>query len=140
MKTFLVSFVMLTSVAFGAETTLLKTKVSGSSSVNKIESRFVIDDVTGEGSVAVKVSRRQSGKPGAGGPVIYRALFNKTVKVEGLSLLGDKLVYAGEEGDVECGTLGESRVFKVPTIYLSGNCSIVSKIVKKELTVKLITK
>lgn len=71
-------------------------------------------------------------------------VFDDMVRVEGLSLNGDKVVFQAAEGEVECGTLGVSRVFKVPTIYLNGNCKLTSRVVdvnsNPRVVVKLITK
>ena len=54
-------------------------------------------------------------------------LTNK-VKIEGVTMNGDEVIFQGADGDVVCGTMGRSRVFRVPTFYLSGNCSLSGKI------------
>ena len=57
---------------------------------------------------------------------------------------GDDVIYQGAEGDVVCGTMGRSRVFRVPTFYLSGKCDLEGTIVKEngmnKLSVKFKTK
>jgi hypothetical protein len=71
-------------------------------------------------------------------------ILSNKVKIEGVTMNGDDVIYQGAEGDVVCGTMGRSRVFRVPTFYLSGNCSLQGKISElggvKQLTVKLIVK
>lgn len=57
-----------------------------------------------------------------------RIVFSKKTKIEGLSLIDDKAIFNSAEGEVICGTMGVSRIFKVPTLYLSGNCELVGEI------------
>ena len=52
-----------------------------------------------------------------------RTLFADTVEVEGLSLLGNRLVYAAETGDIDCGLYGTTYVLRIPALYLNGNCT-----------------
>ena len=70
-------------------------------------------------------------------------LTNK-VKIAGVTMNGDDVIFQGADGDVVCGTMGRSRVFRVPTFYLSGNCKLVGSISDvngvKNLTVKFIAK
>jgi hypothetical protein len=67
-------------------------------------------------------------------------VFSGLKKIDGLMLMGDQAVYHSAQGNIVCGTMGESRVLKVPTLYLSGNCSLSSKITGNKLTVTLTTK
>jgi hypothetical protein len=46
-----------------------------------------------------------------------------------LTWVSDKLML---NGVVDCGTMGISRVFKIPTLNLSGNCDLEVRIVKTE--------
>ncbi len=114
----------------------------------QVHSRFAVDLDTHEGYVNVEALEERvisSGSPRS--PMPNRmtvVVFSDQVKVDGLMLMGDKIIYRGETADVECGKLGVSRVFKRPTIYLNGNCSLSSRIVKnrdqRKVVVKLITK
>lgn len=69
---------------------------------------------------------------------IYNQVLNKMVKVEGLVLMGKDAVYMGAEGNVVCGTMGTSRVFKVPTLYLNGNCKLSGKVMRDGYAHKLV--
>lgn len=66
------------------------------------------------------------------------------VKIVDVTMNGDDVIYQGADGDVVCGSMGRSRVFRVPTFYLSGKCSLEGKVVsedgKKLLVVKFKTK
>ena len=91
--------------------------------------------------------------PGGGYPVPYcrtipqtrsiTVLANK-VKIEDITMNGDDVIYQGADGDVVCGSMGRSRVLRVPTFYLSGKCSLDGKVViengEKVLVVKFKTK
>ena len=71
---------------------------------------------------------------------VQRTVFEETVKIEGLVLEGTKFMYNGAEAVVDCGNMGVSRVFKVPTFYLSGNCKLDGKIFGNKVQVKFKTK
>lgn len=138
MKFLIVISLLLSSSVFAAEKLIVDTKVSGSFPGDRVESRFVVDETTGEGSVTVKVTKIHTQKPG--GPSSYHVIFNKNFPVEGLSLHADRLVFAAEAGDVLCGTMKKSRILGIKRMKLSGNCKLSNKLSKKQLTVKLITK
>jgi hypothetical protein len=91
--------------------------------------------------------------PGSGNPgrycqtipqTQYRSILSNRVKIEDMTMNGNDVIYQSAEGDIVCGTMGRSRVFRVPTFYLSGKCSLVGKIVNDNgvstLSVKFITK
>lgn len=71
-------------------------------------------------------------------------ILSNKVKIEGVTMNGDDVIYQGADGDVVCGNMGRSRVFRVPTFYLSGKCSLQGKISEvngvKQLTVKFFAK
>lgn len=52
-----------------------------------------------------------------------------------LALVNDKLML----GDVECGTMGETRVFRRPVLNLSGKCDVVAKRVNGIVKVSIVT-
>jgi hypothetical protein len=143
MKKFLLAaLVLVSTVAFAGETvTVLDQQLSGSGNyMTSVDARFQVDQDTAEGFVDVTVTEERPDYGGYNGgmfcdqwgrcyprrmpmpmPVV---IFSQKVKVEGLMLMGDKVMYHGAEGNVECGTLGVSRVFRRPTIYLNGNCKL----------------
>jgi hypothetical protein len=51
-------------------------------------------------------------------------IFQDLVKIENLMLVDNKLIYQGVEGEVECGTMGLSRLRRIPTLFLSGKCEL----------------
>lgn len=163
MKMFIMTALLLSSfVANAAEVNVLEADIRVFNTFGTIvDSRFHIDTNTNEGYVKVSVKEEQiiyNGGYGGGyhdqygrwHPIpsapqtSYITILSKTVKVEGLSLVGDKVIYQGEEGEVDCGKMGVSRVFKVPTLYLNGNCKLESDVVPtrmgSKVVVNLITK
>lgn len=74
----------------------------------------------------------------------YNTVLADKVKIEGITMNGDDVIYQGDNGDVVCGTMGRSRVFRVPTFYLSGKCDLDGKVTvqngQKVLVVKFTTK
>jgi hypothetical protein len=51
-------------------------------------------------------------------------ILSDKVKIEGMTLNGDEVIYQAPEGDVVCGRMGKSRVFRVSTLLLSGKCNL----------------
>ncbi|MBY0515441.1 MAG: hypothetical protein K2P81_00930 [Bacteriovoracaceae bacterium] len=70
----------------------------------------------------------------------YRSILTDKVKIEGMTMNGDDVIFQGAEGDVVCGTMKKSRVFRVPTLYLSGKCDLNGTIRNNMLTVTFRTK
>ncbi len=140
MKTLILAFLVLSvSIVHAAEVTVLEAEVPRLESFNTmVDSRFQMNQSTGEGFVRVTVTEN---RPHWGGghydqwgrhfphrteiPVL---VFQDTVKVDGLMLMNDEVVYHGAEGDVVCGKMGLSRIFKRPTIYLNGNCKLTGRL------------
>jgi hypothetical protein len=144
MKKFVVAMLALTiGSAFAAEVQIMNADLPYVVARDTFaETRFQMDSRSGEGSVVVTVNEwRDTGygdggnyDPNGGGwfPNPNRMaviIMKKSVKVEGLALHGDQVIYAGEEGDVNCGRLGKSPVLNRPTIYLTGNCKLNGTIV-----------
>lgn len=153
MKMFMALFVLTISLAHAHEVTIVDTIVHRASFDDMLTARFQMNTTTGEGNVSVTLTEYQPAYPGPWGCDPYGrcyprhrpapmpiTLFQQTVRVDGLVLHGDRVVFAAPEGDVECGKLGVSRVFKRPTIYLSGKCELISQINGNRITVKLKTK
>lgn len=97
--------------------------------------RFYMNQQTGEGFAKVSTTDYPASSDDA-----PTTIFSKTVKIENLMLMGDQMVFRGTEGDVDCGKMGVSRVFKRPTIILSGNCSLQTKTNGNNLSVFFVTK
>jgi hypothetical protein len=164
MKKLLIASLVLASALVNAATiTVLETSVVMARSNDMVSTKFFMDTTTGEGFAKVSVTQEDWTHTGPyDGPwggwhncspyggcfprpmpqtPIYRTIFNKTVAIEGLKLHGQRIVFAGAEGDVECGTLGSSRVFNRPTLFLNGNCSLNGKVDRNsKLTVNFVTR
>lgn len=156
-KFILLALIVASSIVNAAEVVVMEANLPVSSGMRSlVDSRFYMDTKTGEGFVKAAVSEERMEYPGgywcsydpygrciptSRGPVMTHVqVFKASKKIEGLMLMGDQAIYHSAEGNVVCGTMGVSRIFKVPTLYLSGNCKLVSSIVNNKLTVTLKTK
>lgn len=151
-KMLLASLFVFTSVAFAEEVTVLETHVPRLHSHDRssVDTRFYIDTESRQGFVKVKVMKeiwnhyRGRGQRHPDYHPTYVTIYENTVKVDNLMLEDDKVIYYGAEGAVHCGTMGVSRIFKVPTLYLSGNCKVSGSIMRhgaeRKLSVTLKTK
>lgn len=152
MKKFILAILVLTAAAAHAEeVTVLDTMYSRGFYRTFASSTFQVNEATLEGSASVVVSEEHYvPRPGPigypypqpyPGPSSYTVItFQDQVKIPGLMLMGDRVVYHGAQGDVDCGRYGKSRVFKRPTIFLNGQCELQTTIRNQRLVVKLITK
>ena len=61
---------------------------------------------------------------------MFRTVLTDKVKIEGMTMNGDEVIYQGAEGTVVCGTMKRSRILRVPTLYLSGKCELVGRVVR----------
>lgn len=146
MKKFILAALMICSTvsAFAAEIVLLDTQIpSRAYFMTYASTRIQVDQNTSEAFVDVTVTEeRPMHNPGPGWcdqwgrchpnrmPMPMQVeIFSQRIKVEGLMLMGDRLVFQGEQADVDCGYLGVSRVFRKPTLYLNGNCKASANIV-----------
>ena len=68
----------------------------------------------------------------------YRTIYQHTELIPNLVLEGKKIVYNGEAGAIECGTIGESRVFRRPTLYLNGKCTLKSAVIRDRADRKVV--
>jgi len=146
-KLILAALALTASSVFASDVIVLDKEVRYYNNTHfQVATRFYMDQESGQGYVKASVAERRTQYRGRGDTeVSYHTIFSETVKVDGLMLMGDQAVYQGAEGNVVCGTMGVSRVFKVPTLYLSGNCNLDSTFVKvnrstRRLTVTLKTK
>lgn len=158
MKRFiLLALVIVSSVVNASETVVLEATLPIMSQGRATaDSRFYMDTKTGEGFVKASVAEeRYVTFPG---PIChydqwgrciptynyprteYVTVYSDTVKVPGLMMNGDDAVYSAAEGNIVCGTIKPSRIFKVPTLYLSGKCTLVERLSNNKLTIILKTK
>lgn len=148
-KLFFLVLVIVTSFAQAAEVEVMNANIPRLSFERSfVDTRFYMNTKTGEGFVQAKVSQElmirsncpnpnwQACWPTSGRDIV--TVYADTAKIEGLMLMGDQAVYQGAEGNVVCGTMGVSRVFKVPTLYLNGNCKLNGKIVRTNTETKLV--
>lgn len=68
----------------------------------------------------------------------YRTIYEHTELIPNLVLEDKTMVYHSANGAVECGTLGTSRVFRRPTLYLSGKCKLNSRVVLDRAAKKVV--
>ena len=174
MKTFIIATLMLASTAsaLASDVTVLTTSLPATRGYTSVDTKFYIDTEMKEAFAKINVDEQVTiyvrecsgggyngpgypgpGYPGPGYPgrycrtvpqTQYRNILSDKVKIEGMTMNGDDVIYQSAEGDVVCGTMGRSRVFRIPTFYLSGKCDLVGKIFNEngvnKLSVKFITK
>lgn len=135
MKRLVILTLALVSTLANAEVVkIVDTTLSHNGSTSTF-SRFFMDQNSGEGYAQIATTYYP-----ASSDEVPEVIFSKTVKIENLMLMGDQAVYRGTEGDVNCGTLTVSRIFKKPTLILTGNCSFKSNTVGNKLEVFFVTK
>lgn len=129
MKSFIVMTTLLASIcASAAELKVMD--VSASKARGTLSTRFEVNLEDGTAGVSLSASRR------IGGPRnghIQTRTFEKLVPE--LALIDNKLML----GEVECGTMGETRVFRRPVLNLSGKCDVVAKRVGSVVSVSIVT-
>ena len=168
MKTLIIASIVLASSAFAqaSDVTILSTNLPATRGYTSVDTKFIVDTEMKEAFAKINVDeqvtvmvRDCSGGYGPGprpGPSYpgrycrtipqtqYRTLFSDKVKIEGMTMNGNDVIYQSAEGDVVCGTMGRSRVFRIPTFYLSGKCDLVGSIVREnggnKVSVRFVTK
>lgn len=156
MKYFTLALLALSTAAFAADMTILDVEAPLLSRTDSVSTKFKIDKTTGEGSADISVVREIPAPWTGGGwtsctpyggcipqpPRIpeMRVMFEQNVVIENLALHGDRIIFASDAGDVDCGSLRMSPVLRIPTIYLSGNCRLSGMINAGRLTVTFKTK
>lgn len=138
-KLILAALVLCTSMVYAAEVVVMNEEIRlMSNNFTSVDARFHMDQTTGEGFVKVTVTEERQEYGGVmcdhygrcfpqRMPMPY-VIFEDSAKIEGLMLMGDKVVFHGAEGDVDCGKMGVSRVFKKPTLFLNGNCKLSGRV------------
>jgi len=160
MKKVIIASLVLASTAFAqaADVTVLATTLPATRGYTTVDTKFFIDTEMKEAFAKINVDEQVTvyvrqcnggygpgprpgpGYPGPGYPggsycrtvpqTQYRSVLTDKVKIEGMTMNGDDVIYQSAEGDVVCGTMGRSRVFRIPTFYLSGKCELVGTIVR----------
>lgn len=153
MKTIALALMLISTSALANEVTLLVKTLPITRGLPSVSSKFSIDTDMKEGFAKVLVTeqyieyvqRCNGGYPS--GPICttypetrYNTVLTEKVKIEGMTTNGDDVIYQGTEGDVLCGTMKLSRVFRVPTLYLTGKCVLESRISNNSVVVKFKTK
>jgi len=152
----LVSLMFISSAVMAESFTILDTRISTGYGINMASSSFYMDTETGEGFANISVSEQDfdhgypfpgsvcngySCYPGNHYPTpIYRTIFRTTVELENIKLVEKEMIYMGDNGEVNCGKLGTSRVLRRPTLYLTGNCKLTEKLLHDRLIVTLTIK
>ncbi len=139
MKFGLLALFLGISIANASEITVLDVLDSSLPNYNSTNTAIQINTLTNQGYIRLTASKefnhvRCSGtREDRNCDLETESLqvYTKDIDVTGLTLDGDKLVYRGEAGAIECATLGTSRVFHVPTLYLTGNCQ--AKVMLKKI-------
>lgn len=92
-----------------------------------VQSRFSVNEDAGTAGVTVTLTKRHGG-PRSSHPIsrTYHAA------VPELSVADGKLFLNLEGRAFECGTMGESRILRRPTLFLSGACKLQEKRVRTE--------
>jgi len=129
MKSFIVITTLLASIsAFAAELPVME--VSSAKARGTLSTRFEVN--LQDGTAGVSLTATKSVMRGRGHHVITKT-FEKVVPE--LALVNDKLML----GEVECGTMGETRIFRRPVLNLSGKCDIVAKREGSVVKVSIVT-
>jgi hypothetical protein len=150
-KIMLAALLLVASAAQAAEVVVLEANLPVVSRGREfVSTKFHMDTKTGEGFVKATVIEEvtiwinetwctpQFCQTRPVPQTTISQIFVDTKKIEDLVLMGDQAVYQGTDGNVVCGTMRPSRIFRVPTLYLSGNCSLESKIERSGVAAKLV--
>ena len=154
---------MISAPVFAAEVVVMDIPARDLRGADSIDSRFIVNEAAG--TVDAKLSASETIVTCMGGPIGYpgpyypypgpygrggyyrrncmtsvRELLTQTEEIAGMTVTDKVVSYNG----TVCGKMGLSRVLKVPTFFMNGNCKLVEKFVRidgeKRLQVKLITK
>lgn len=157
---------LISAPVFAAEVVVMDIPARDVRGADRVESRFIVNEEMGTVSARMNATRTVTqcmgpvgGYYGPGGyyqggyyrPGPYgqpyrncmtyvRDILTLTEEVPGM-VVEDKVVSLD---GVVCGKMGVSRILKVPTLYLNGNCKLKEKMVRvngeRRLIVKVVTK
>ena len=150
MKFLVLLFALMTSsFAFASETVrVLEDVIPNTTNITTSSAKFYMDKASSLGYAQVEVSERyqvihwmdhciSNGDPRFPRVICQRVprveersrtIYQHTELIPGLVLNDKTMVYQGQNGDIECGTLGTSRIFKRPTLNLNGKCKLQTKV------------
>lgn len=116
MKALIISSVLLFSFSSFAYEKLVfdGTQRDFGPGIGNLYSNLYVNQTTGEAGVKVTFKRMSDD---------FSRSYVKNFPVENMFLEGDKLMININGEMIECGTMGESRVLRIPTLTISGNCS-----------------
>ncbi len=135
MKTFIVIAALLSSVAVSAaELTVLSVPTKKIMHSN-VTTRFEVNLEDGTAGVSLTATRTiHHGKTSRTTSKTFEAM------VPELALVDKTLVLTTGTESVECGTMGQTRIFKRPVLLLNGNCDIITKREGAVVKVLVVTK
>lgn len=162
MKTVILASLVFAStlLAHASDVTVLMTNLPATRGATTVETKFHVDtdmkevfaEINAYEQVTTYVEHCSGGYNRPGFPrrtchtvpqIRYQNIFTDQVKIKDMAMNDDDVIYQGPQGDVVCGTMGRSRVFRIPTFYLSGKCDLAGTIVNEnginKLSVKFIT-
>lgn len=90
----------------------------------EVESRYVIDMEARTAKVAVDVSVRVDAGNGMAFPYTTTTMY----EIPELTMMGETLVLTTPEGTVDCGSMGKTRIRRIPVLRLSGNCLVTTAV------------
>lgn len=156
---------LISAPVFAAEVVIMDIPAVDLRGADSIESRFIVNEAAG--TVDAKVTATETVVTCMGGPIGYpgpyypypghwgpgpggyyrrncmtstRELLTQTEEIAGMTVADKVVSYNG----ITCGKMGVSRVLKVPTFFMNGNCKLVDQMVRidgeRRLQVKLVTK
>jgi hypothetical protein len=161
MKTLLFAL-LISAQAFAGEVVVMDIAAVDLRGADRVDTRFNVNEAAGTVSADMTATRQivqcmgggyygggyyGGGYGPFGGPYYHRncTAFDQVVLTQSEEIPGmtvaDKIVSID---GINCGKMGLSRILKVPTFFMSGNCKLVEKMVRvngeRRLQVKLITK
>ncbi len=146
MKALFFSLILAASTSFAAEMVVIDVPAGHSKAHDSHSVKFVIDQETGNGSAVLSVDRKHEdcfydSETGRDCTSWYSNLVSAKEVIVGIDVVDKKVTF---EDRLDCGKMGVSRIFKVPTFFMTGNCTLSFERVKtngeKRIVVKLLTK
>jgi hypothetical protein len=131
-KSFIATVALLASMSSFA--TEIKVLEIPQNYLGNISARFKINLEEGTAGVKVLITRRTGGKNS------HTSIRRFEAAIPELSMNGENLEFNKDGTNAICGTMGVTRIFKIPTLKLSGNCDFVTKRVNGKIVVSLVNR
>lgn len=140
MRKLLVSVLLISNVSFAAELIVFEKPAAEIPRFHNLNSILQINYSTSEGQVRLTAEqemrqRRCSGRREdreCSYETTSFTVFSKDIIVPDLLVEGNKLIFRSSSRSVDCGTLGVTRVFRRPTLYLTGACSTRAEVTTRD--------